>query len=228
MSKTAQCVKLLRILYSRKQPVNITELAGELETNPRNIPEYVRELRLIGFDIEPVHGKYGGYVLNRDGIFPAIRLSDAEREAFMTGFEYLLARNDFMEIEDYKRAMQKVASAIVNRDSVLDETMLAHRFPLAMPQEELEKRYFAMQQGILNKTVVEIEYVSQKNEVTRRNIHPYKLFMYNNAWFILAFDESKGAILYFKLNRIQDLWYSIGSLCNCSRTRKAIIWTNTV
>lgn len=204
MSKTSQCVKLLRILYSRKQPINITELAGDLETNPRNIPEYVKELRLIGFDIEPVHGKYGGYVLNRDGIFPAIRLSDAEREAFMTGFEYLLARNDFMEIEDYKKAMQKVASAIVNRDSILDETMLAHRFPLAMPQEELEKRYFAMQQGILNKTVIEIEYVSQKNEVTRRIIHPYKLFMYNNAWFILAFDESKGAILYFKLNRIRD------------------------
>lgn len=204
MSKTSQCIKLLRILYSRRQPVNITELAGELETNPRNIPEYVKELRLIGFDIEPVHGKYGGYMLNRDSTFPAVRLSDGEREAFMTGYEYLLARNDFMEIENYKKAMQKISSAIVNRDSVMDETMLAHRFPLAMPQQELEKRYFAIQQCILNKTVLEIKYLSQKNEITQRAIHPYKLFMYNNAWFVLGFDESKGAILYFKLNRIQD------------------------
>lgn len=204
MSKTSQCIKLLRILYSRKQPVNITELAGELETNPRNIPEYVKELRLIGFEIEPVHGKYGGYVLNRESTFPAVRLSDSEREAFMTGYEYLLARNDFMEIENYKKAMQKVSSAIINRDSILDETMLAYRFPLSMPQEDLEKRYFAIQQCIVQKTVIEIEYLSQKNEVTKRIIHPYKLFMYNNAWFVLGFDESKGDIRYFKLNRIQD------------------------
>ena len=204
MSKTSQCVQLLRILYSRKQPVTIMELAGDLETNPRNIPEYVKELRLIGFDIEPVHGKYGGYVLKRESIFPAVRLSDTEREAFMSGFEYLLLRNDFMEIENYKKAMQKVASTIINRDSALDETMLAYRFPLVMPQEELEKRYFAIQQSILNKTVIEIEYLSQKNEVTKRIIHPYKLFMYNNAWFVLGFDESKGSILYFKLNRIKD------------------------
>ena len=204
MSKTSQCVQLLRILYSRKQPVTIMELAGDLETNPRNIPEYVKELRLIGFDIEPVHGKYGGYVLKRESTFPAVRLSDVEREAFMSGFEYLLLRNDFMEIENYKKAMQKVASAIINRDSILDETMLAYRFPLVMPQEELEKRYFALQQCIINKTVIEIEYLSQKNEVTKRTIHPYKLFMYNNAWFVLGFDERYGSILYFKLNRIQN------------------------
>ena len=204
MSKTSQCIKLLRILYSRKQPINITELAGDLETNPRNIPEYVKELRLIGFDIEPVHGKYGGYVLNRESTFPAVRLSDAEREAFMAGFEYLLLRNDFMEMENYKKAMQKVSSAIINRDSIMDETMLAYRFPLVMPQEELEKRYFAIQQCILNKTVLDIKYLSQKNEITKRTIHPYKLFMYNNAWFVLGFDESKGDIRYFKLNRIQD------------------------
>ena len=204
MSKTSQCIKLLRILYSRKQPVNIAELAGELETNPRNIPEYVKELRLIGFDIEPVHGRYGGYVLNRDSTFPAVRLSDSEREAFMTGYEYLLARNDFMEIENYKKAMQKVSSAIINRDSMIDEPMLVYRFPLVMPQEDLEKRYLAIQQCVSNKTVLEMEYLTQKNEITKRAIHPYKLFMYNNAWFVLGFDESKGAILYFKLNRIQS------------------------
>ena len=27
--------------------------------------------------------------------------------------------------------------------------------------------------------------------------------MYNNAWFVLAFDESKGDIRYFKINRIE-------------------------
>ena len=204
MSKTSQCVQLLKILYSRKQPVNITELAGELETNPRNIPEYVKELRLIGYDIEPIHGKYGGYVLNRHSIFPSVRLSDDEREAFMAGYEYLLARNDFMEIEHYRQAMQKVASAILNRDAVAEDTLLANRFPLAMPKTELEARYLAIQQCISNKTVMEMEYLSQKNEVTKRTLHPYKLFMYNNAWFVLGFDESKGDIRYFKLNRIQN------------------------
>ena len=76
MSKTSQCIKLLRILYSRKQPVNITELAGELETNPRNILEYIRELRNCGYQIKTVKGRYGGYLLEKNDIGPLIKIID--------------------------------------------------------------------------------------------------------------------------------------------------------
>ena len=203
MSKTSQCIELLKVLYSRSRIVGKDELADILETNPRNIPEYISELRDCGYDIKTIQGRYGGYLLKRNGTFPSLKLSDNEREGLMAGYEYLLARNDFMEKSDYGKAMGKITSAIMSRDVSEDDTLIANRFPLAMPQEELESRYIAIQSCIANKTVLGIEYLSLDNEVSKRSIHPYKLYMYNNAWFVLGFDESKGDIRYFKINRIE-------------------------
>ena len=91
MSKTSQCIELLKVLYSRSRIVSVNELSDILETNPRNIPEYVNELRDCGYIIRTVHGRYGGYLLERHGTFPALKLTDAEREGLMAGYEYLLA-----------------------------------------------------------------------------------------------------------------------------------------
>ena len=204
MSKTSQCIELLKILYSRSRIVSVRELADILETNVRNIPEYINELRDCGYNIRTVHGRYGGYLLERHGVFPAVKLTDAEREGLMQGYEYLLARRDFMEQGSYGKAMAKITSAIMSRDTMMDDTLIVNRFPLAMPQEDLEERYLAIQQCLANKTVLYIEYLSLDNTISKRAIHPYKLYMYNNAWFVLGFDESKGDIRYFKINRIQS------------------------
>ena len=204
MSKTSQCIELLKILYSRSRVVSVNELAFALETNPRNIPEYVNELRDCGYHIKTVQGRYGGYLLERKEIFPALKLSDSEREGLMAGYEYLLARKDFMERVDYGKAMAKITSAIMSRDVAMDDSLIVDRFPLTMTQEELESRYLAIQSCIENKTVLKIEYLSLDNQASNRLIHPYKLYMYNNAWYVLAFDEVSGEIRYFKMNRIEN------------------------
>ena len=201
MSKTALSIQMLEILYSRNI-VGIAELAKILDTNPRNIPEYKKVLEEAGYVIDTVPGRYGGYVLNKKYTFPSTRLSDTEKEGLMQGFDYLLSRNDFMRKDDYSRAMAKISSALMATDTP-ENTLIANRFPLAMPQEEIEERYAAMAHCIANKLVIGISYLTQKNIVTERDIHPYKLFMYNNAWFVLAFDCKYENILYFKLNRIE-------------------------
>ena len=122
----------------------------------------------------------------------------------MAGYDYLRARNDFMQISDYSDAIAKISAAIVKYD-YSDNVLIANRFPLAMPEDELQKRYYAIEQCIRNKKVIEIEYLSLSNEVAHRFFHPYKLFMYNNAWFALGNDEKSKEIRYFKLNRIQSL-----------------------
>lgn len=203
MSKTSQCIELLKILYSRNKLVGTNELADILETNPRNIIEYVRELRDVGYDIKTIPGRYGGYILQRHDIFPTLKLTESEMDGLMLGYEYLLARNDFMQKSGYGKAMGKIASAIMNHDAIQDNAFVSNRFPLAMPQEELEGRYLTIQQCITTKNVLEIEYLSLKNSVSKRAIHPYKLFMYNNAWFVLGYDEKSGEIRYFKINRIE-------------------------
>ena len=191
---------MLEILYSRNI-VGIAELARLLDTNPRNIPEYKKELERAGYIIDTIPGRYGGYVLNKKYNFPSVRLTDTEKEGLMQGFDYLLSRNDFMRKDDYSKAMAKISAALMVTVAS-ENTLVANRFPLAMPQEDIEARYAAMSYCIANKCAINIEYLSLSNEVSNRTLHPYKLFMYNNAWFVLGFDESKGDIRYFKINRI--------------------------
>ena len=202
MSKTSLSIQMLEILYSRNI-VGIAELARLLDTNPRNIPEYKKELERAGYIIDTIPGRYGGYVLNKKYNFPSVRLTDTEKEGLMQGFDYLLSRNDFMRRDDYSKAMAKISAALMVTDTP-ENTLIANRFPLAMPQEEIEGRYAAMSYCIANKCAIDIEYLSLSNEVSKRTLHPYKLFMYNNAWFVIGFDEKRQDFRYFKLNRIQS------------------------
>ena len=78
MSKTSQCIQLLKILYSRSRKVSVKELADILETNERNIPEYVKELRdsdlCLGKKIKVCYLKTLDYVRNYEtsdkGVLP--------------------------------------------------------------------------------------------------------------------------------------------------------------
>ena len=202
MSKTSLSIQMLEILYSRNI-IGIAELARLLDTNPRNIPEYKKELEKAGYIIDTVPGRYGGYALNKKYLFPAVRLSPAEKEGLMQGYDYLLSRNDFMRMDDFSRAMAKISATLMTPNTPKN-TLVANRFPLAMPQGEIEERYAAMTHCIANKLAIKIEYLALSNEISHRTFHPYKLFMYNNAWFVIGFDEQSGEFRYFKLNRIQS------------------------
>jgi predicted DNA-binding transcriptional regulator YafY len=117
--------------------------------------------------------------------------------------DYLNARGDFLDAELYQKAMAKIFSSM-NTLPLVDETFIIPGVTLVMSNEELHRRYATIEKCISKKTKISIDFLSTDNVVRTRIIHPYKLFMYNNAWFVLGFDESKGDIRYFKLNRIQD------------------------
>lgn len=207
MNKTALCIQMLEVLYSRNI-VGISELAKILETNPRNIPEYRKELEQAGYMIDSVPGRYGGYKLNKNCLFPSVRLEKEEQDALLEGFSYLNSRKDFMKKGEFGRAMAKFAAATSHSDEQFQSVVINKR-QLAMPEEEIKKRYDAIQQCIKTRRVMEIDFLTTANEMQTRTIHPYKLFMYNNAWFTLACSmpnkpEEEPIFVYYKLNRIID------------------------
>ena len=205
MSKTALSIQMLEILYSRNI-VGIAELAKILDTNPRNIPEYKKVLEEAGYVIDTVPGRYGGYVLNKKYTFPSTRLSDTEKEGLMQGFDYLLSRNDFMRKNDYSKAMAKISAATISKEyrDELNETTVIYRYPDSMNEVELSKRYHVMQKCINEKLKLLISYRSNDNIVRQRVVHPYKLYMYNNSWFIIAYCEMAERFLVFKLIRMLE------------------------
>lgn len=201
MFRSALCMKMLMILYTRNV-VSIKELAEELDTNPRNIPEFRKELEAAGYFVETVSGRYGGYRLRKNELFPAVRLTDAEKKALVDSFEYVTKQRNFPSMPAYKTAMEKIMAVNRYRTMKDDEMIMIQYRPLAMPEEEIQKRYATISECVEYHIKLKMEYRSNDNVIRERIVHPYMLYMYNNAWFMLAYCETAKDIRYFKLNRI--------------------------
>lgn len=62
MNRTAKCIQMLCLL-SENDIIKTGDLAKKLDSNPRNIREYRKELEEAGFQIRYTTGKFGGYSL---------------------------------------------------------------------------------------------------------------------------------------------------------------------
>ena len=202
MGKATMCIQMLQLLNSGKV-YKISELADILETNPRNIIEYRKELEYAGYFIEQKTGKYGGYYLDKSKIIPALKFSEDEKKAVVEASSFLRSRSDFPWAKDFDTAVGKIFSSVKNPESELYDLSVIDKRPLAMSSEELLKRFNAINDSIKKERKLNIEYLSNDNEVRSRTIHPYKLFIYNNAWFVIGFCELASDIRVFKINRIE-------------------------
>lgn len=201
--KVALAIKMLNILASR-DIVTKDELAQILEINARNIVEYKHELEYAGYEIETIRGIGGGYRLKKDAILPNPRLTEAEKSALNNASQYLNNRYDFLDKKDFNLALGKVLNSVY-LTSEDEYPMIIDRFPLAMKNEEIKERYDLIAQALRNKQKIAIKYLSSKNKVSEHIVHPYRLYMYNLAWYVLAFNETINDIGYFKLNRIEEI-----------------------
>lgn len=203
MGKTAACIKIIQILSCR-DIVSTTELAELLETNPRNIREYMKELEIAGYTVESVKGIYGGYRLDKRELLPAVSLTESEKESLLAGISFLKERSDFMDFSEYQDAMGKLMASFASQKELTPVTMI-DRFPLAMDKALLQKRYSILAECIEEQVKCEVDYLPASNQLKKHTLHPYKLFVYNGSWFILAWNEKINDFGYYKLNRIENL-----------------------
>ena len=192
LGKTAKCIKMLQILNSGRI-YKVSELADLLETNPRNVIEYKKELEDAGYTVINTPGKYGGYRLEKATIIPSLKFTEEEKKAISDGAGYLGVRNDFLLKKDFQTAMSKVYSSMRYNNCEVLPTVI-DRFPLAMSEEEIARRYKVIYDCIQTKCKIEISYRSNDNVVRKRIVHPYKHYMYNNSWFFIGFCELTGEI----------------------------------
>lgn len=200
MGKTAMCIQMLEIMNTGKV-FKISELADLLDTNPRNIAEYRKELEECGYYIISYPGRYGGYQLDKTRTIPALKLLPEEKDALSHATNYLLSRNDFMNKEVFQKTIGKIYSSISNPSQESDVTVI-NRFPLAISAGDLQERFAFVNAAIRNKTTIRFRYTSLKNVEKDYEYDPYEIFMFNNAWFMIGWLHGSDSICYFKLNRM--------------------------
>ena len=208
MGKAAMCIQMLQILNSGRV-YKVSELADILETNPRNVIEYKKELDEIGmffgggFLIKTIPGRYGGYKLNGNVTLPALKLLLEEKDALLEAYNYVLAKKDFIKKKEFIKAFAKILSNI-EIESKEKSIMAVDKYQLTMDEKDIQERYKFIEKAIETKHTVEVVYLSLTNGEKTNVLDPYKLFIYNNSWFFLAWNHEVGDVHTFKLNRIKS------------------------
>ncbi len=204
-NKTAATIKLIQVLSARGEFISTSELADMIGTNPRNVKEYIKEIEVCGYKVDSLAGVYGGYRMNKASLLPAINLNNDEIKLLRDTVAYLSSKNDYFATGEIDCVMGKVLASLDDSRPVTPLTMV-DKFPLAMAKDELQKRFTILNDGAESQYKVEIEYLSVSGKTKNHIIHPYKLFVYNGNWFVIAYNETVNDIGYFKLNRINNLF----------------------
>lgn len=198
MNKTAACVKLIEILYGLDDYVNTKTLADLLNTNPRNIREYFKEIESLGYVIDSSKGLYGGYRILKDDMLPQIELSLEEKNVL----DKALFKLNEIEFEDYKNIVPIIGKFLLSNDKKICPLRMIDRYPSNMSKEDIIYRYDIIKDAITEQYKLKINYLNMSEKEVSHTIYPYKLFMYNGYYFLLAFNEVKDDYQFYKLDRI--------------------------
>ena len=121
MNRAAACIKLIQILSVRNEYVSTEELADILETNPRNIREYIKELEVAGYTLESMKGVYGGYRLDKSCLLPAVKLTNEDKKVLASGVEYLLQKKEFLNYSEFEAILGRILASVERTDVVTEK-----------------------------------------------------------------------------------------------------------
>ena len=205
--------------------MNTLELAKELETNPRNIREFKKELVTAGYNIQEVKGRYGGYYLDE---LKKVDLSQEIQSAVNIGIERLT--KDEIDALNESRGIVDSHPEFVGRvffHSGLDKVLCADKDTKSMMHYYVNQTGLALslqeynmvqtvQLAMDRKQSVEISYqtLSQK-DVSTFLLDPYEIIHYKNAYYVIGFSH--------KRNEYRTYRFSIQRMKQCKLTDKRFL-----
>ena len=205
MGKTAASIKLIQVLSSRNDYASTDELADILETNPRNIKEYIKEIEECGFVVESKNGIYGGYRLDKSSLLPSVKLTLEERKTIKEAIDFLSNKSDYLNKDEALKAFGKILANFESQNIVTPVSMI-DRFPLSIDRHILQERYLEISKAIEDQLKCEIKYLGRSNKLKTHKIEPYQIFGFGGNFYVLAKNESVDNFGYFKLNRIESIF----------------------
>lgn len=200
MHRTSNVIKMLQFLRARGV-VKKEEIAEHLGVNVRNISEYRKELEQAGYKISSIPGKEGGYTLDQRALLPTIDLTDAEAMAITLVHRQYRQLSQPTMIREFESAMQKILQFRGDQK----EFHIVEGVRYKISNQEIEDLFFLIQNAILSKVKLEIDYRTRKDPSTTRIVHPYEVFQYRSMWYVIVRSEASGNIFTLKFNRINKI-----------------------
>lgn len=175
------------------------QLADHFDVSTRTIKRDMEDLSAAGVPVYAEIGQNGGYQLMDHFKLKENFLNHSEAEimmAFLNGLKETTPSEEILALHDKFSALGQEAS---NQDRIkIIMTPSPNRSNMQDKFELLSKA-----RDLLRK--VEISYINQELQPSKRIVHPYTLIMIGSQWYLYAYCERRADFRIFKLSRITEL-----------------------
>lgn len=187
-----------------KRIVTAKYLSEKHNVSVRTIYRDIRTLEKSGIPIVVEEGK--GYSLMEGYQLPPVMFTENEANALITAQHIILKNKDKSLVENYSNAITKIKSVL--RFSQKEKTdLLTERIYFRENPENEKSSYYLMtiQSAITNFRLLEIEYNSIQNNLTKRIVEPFAIYSTKGNWLLIAFCKLRNEFRVFRIDLIQKL-----------------------
>jgi len=208
MDKFDRIYELHRILDGRRTPVSVAELGKRLECSRSNVFRLVRALedRLgapIEFDKELGGYRYARTPDGRQYQLPGLWFSAKELQSLVVLQKLLSGLEPGLLDEHFAPLGKRLDELIQHKRLRLGEVGSRIRL-LSLAARPLGPHFHTAASATLQRHKLQLKYHSRsRDELSERAVSPQRLVHYRDNWYLDAWDELRGALRSFSIDRIR-------------------------
>ena len=199
-------LELLGLLQARPSWSG-SELAGRLEITERTVRRDIKRLRLLGYPVEAVSGRYGGYRLGRGGSLPPLLLNDDEAVTVAIGLRTAVdgsvAGLEEWAVSVLAKLDQLLPAHLAVRVRAVHENTASLLGPARSAKVEAS-HLVLLAHACSACERVRFEYTDKGGRGSRRLVEPLRLVRSGARWYLAARDIDRSDWRTFRLDRLRD------------------------
>lgn len=188
-----------------KRVVKAEEIADRFEMSLRTVYRDVKALMEAGVPIGSEAGK--GYFIVDGYHLPPVMFTQDEASAMLLAGKLVEKMTDKSIKEAFESALLKIKAVLTDSGKDHLEDLYSHievRSPRA--EQQFPNHFLSdLQRAVVEKEVVRLEYFSNNDELTNRDVEPIGLFHYGAAWHLIGWCRLRNGYRDFRADRIKTL-----------------------
>jgi predicted DNA-binding transcriptional regulator YafY len=210
-SSRLQRLEELKGLLKEREHVTAAEMSAELGVSVRTLNRDLGILRDSGIPIESDRGRGGGMRLQRNWALGRLHLSPEEAIDLLLSIAIAERMNSPLLLQQLAPIKRKIVAAFSESYQPKIRS-LRKRILVGQPaSEQVIASFTPPRRGALtgvadaffNTRCIAIDYVDQNGATTSRDVEPQFLYLSVPVWYLLAWDRLRGAVRYFRIDRIK-------------------------
>jgi predicted DNA-binding transcriptional regulator YafY len=191
---------ILTLLQSKKY-VPAEKIAEKFSISIRTVYRDVKALVELGIPVSFEAPK--GYFVIQGYFLPPVSFSSEEANALLLSESLVYGFADRSIQKHYSNALNKV-KAVLRSQQKEKLDLLTDSIKMQMhPNLQLNVEYLSLLQHVISvKTILEIEYKDNKEQVTKRQLEPIGLIFYAFNWHLIGWCHTRHDYRDFKVSRI--------------------------